>query len=579
MKDESAVDGESPLRKTSSSDKRQSQNVAGPEIPARRKFIQVSLLAGASAAVLSPRPALGASPDISPAFQTNGSSGSFELEEITVGELQEGMTSGRFTAHSITEKYLARIEAVDKHGPAINSVIEVNPDALSIAKGLDKERKQKHLRGPLHGIPVLIKDNIDTSDRMMTTAGSLAMVGAKPPKDSTVAQKLREAGAVILGKTNLSEWANIRSNQSTSGWSGRGGQTKNPYVLDRNPCGSSSGSGAGVSANLCAIAIGTETDGSIVCPASANGVVGLKPTVGLWSRTGIIPISHSQDTAGPICRTVRDAAILLGALTGVDDEDSATVESRGKSYADYTQFLVADGLRGARIGVVRGTFGFNAAVDALMGTALDLLKSQGAVLIDPASIETRGKFDESESTVFMYELKADLNAYLARLGPRAPVHTLQEIIEFNENHREQEMHYFGQELFLKAQLKGPLTSQEYLDALKKNHQLARTEGIDAVMDKDKLDALVAPTGGPAWLTDLVAGDHFGGGSSSFAAVAGYPNINVPAGEVFGLPVGISFFGRAWSEPVLIRIAYAYEQASKLRKPPQFVPTLGPNPKP
>jgi amidase len=577
MKDESNVDGKSPLRKTSQPEEREGNNAAGPEVPARRKFIQASLFAGASAAVLSSRPALGASSNVSPAFQTKSWAGSFELDEITVGELQEGMTSGRFTAHSITEKYLARIEAIDKHGPAINSVIEVNPDALEIAKGLDKERKQKHLRGPLHGIPILIKDNIDTSDRMMTTAGSLALVGSKPPKDSTVAQKLREAGAVILGKTNLSEWANIRSNQSTSGWSGRGGQTKNPYVLDRNPCGSSSGSGAGVSANLCAIAIGTETDGSIVCPASANGVVGLKPTVGLWSRTGIIPISHNQDTAGPLCRTVRDAVILLGALTGVDDEDSATSESRGKSYADYTQFLVADGLRGARIGVVRGTFGFNAAVDALMGNALEVLKAQGAVLVDPADIETRGKFDETESMVFMYELKADLNAYLARLGPRAPVHTLQEIIEFNENHREQEMPYFGQELFLKSQLKGPLTSQEYLDALKKNHQLARTEGIDAVMDKHKLDALVAPTGGPAWLTDLVAGDHFGGGSSSFAAVAGYPNINVPAGEVFGLPVGISFFGRGWSEPVLIRIAYSYEQASKLRKAPQFVPTLGPKP--
>ena len=577
MKDESEVDGETPLPNASQLDECGGHNVPGPELPARRKFIQASLLAGASAAVLSPRSSFGASPNVSPAFQAKSSAGSFELDEITVGELQEGMTSGRFTAHSISEKYLARIDAIDKHGPVVNCVIEVNPDALEIAKGLDKERKQKHLRGPLHGIPILIKDNIDTSDRMMTTAGSLALVGSKPPKDSTVAQKLREAGAVILGKTNLSEWANIRSNQSTSGWSGRGGQTKNPYVLDRNPCGSSSGSGAGVSANLCAIAIGTETDGSIVCPASANGVVGLKPTVGLWSRTGIIPISHSQDTAGPLCRTVRDAAILLGALTGVDDEDSATSESRGKSYADYTQFLVADGLRGARIGVVRGAFGFNAAVDNLIGSALEVLKTQGAILVDPADIETRGKFDETESTVFMYELKADLNTYLGRLGPRAPVHTLQEIIEFNENHREQEMPYFGQELFLKSQLKGPLTSQEYLDALNKNHQLARTEGIDAVMDKHKLDALVAPTGGPAWLTDLVAGDHFGGGSSSFAAVAGYPNINVPAGEAFGLPVGISFFGRAWSEPVLIRIAYSYEQASKLRKAPQFLPTLGPKP--
>jgi amidase len=547
-----------------------------PELPARRRFIQASLLAGAGAA-LSSRDSVGAAPENSAAFEARAAVGSFELDEMTVAQLQEGMDAGRFTAHSITEKYLARIESIDKHGPAINSIIEVNPDALSIAKTLDKERKQKHIRGPLHGIPVLIKDNIDTSDRMMTTAGSLALVGAKPPRDSTVAQKLREAGAVILGKTNLSEWANIRSNQSSSGWSGRGGLTKNPYVLDRNPCGSSSGSGAGVSANLCAIAIGTETDGSIVCPASANGVVGLKPTVGLVSRTGIIPISHSQDTAGPLCRTVRDAAILLGALTGVDEEDKASTESRGKSYADYTQFLSADGLRGARIGVVRGTFGFSDAVDAVMATALEQLKAQGAVLVDPAEIEMRGKFDDSELTVFMYELKADLNAYLARLGPRAPVHTLKEIIEFNEKHREQEMPYFGQDLFLKSERKGPLTSQEYLDALKKNHQLARIEGIDAVMDKHKLDALVGPTGGPAWLTDLVAGDHFGGGSSSSAAVAGYPNISVPAGFVFGLPVGISFFGRAWSEPVLIRLAYAYEQASKMRKPPQFIATLGAKP--
>ena len=575
MNDDSRVDPRRPTRAPADSDER--EPFPAPQLPARRKFIQTTLLAGASVAVLNPVPASASSLKNSPARGATSPGGSFEFDEMTVTEMQEGMASGRFTAHSITDKYLARIDIIDKHGPTLNSVIEVNPDAVSIAKALDKERKQKHVRGPLHGIPVLIKDNIDTADRMMTTAGSLALVGSKPPKDSMLAQKLREAGAVILGKTNLSEWANIRSNQSTSGWSGRGGQTKNPYVLDRNPCGSSSGSGAAVSANLCAIAIGTETDGSIVCPASANGVVGLKPTVGLVSRSGIIPISHSQDTAGPLCRTVRDAAILLGALTGVDEEDRATSESRGKSYADYTQFLVADGLRGARIGVVRGTFGFNSAVDAVMATALEQLKSQGAVLIDPAEIETRGKFDDSESTVFMYELKADFNAYLARLGPRAPVHTLQEIIEFNEKHREQEMPYFGQELFLKSQLKGPLTSQEYLDALNKNHQLSRVEGIDAVMDKHKLDALVGPTGGPAWLTDLVAGDHFEGGSSTAAAVAGYPNISVPAGYVYGLPVGISFFGRAWSEPVLIRIAYAYEQASKNRKPPQFIPTLGPKP--
>jgi amidase len=548
---------------------------AAPESVERRRFIQAGLL-GAPAVAFLDGPSQVAHADMRTSEPARPVS-PFELDELSVGELQEGMGSGRFTAYSLADKYLARIEAIDKHGPAINSVIEVNPDALAIAKALDKERKQKHIRGPLHGIPVLIKDNIDTADRMMTTAGSLALVGSTPPKDSKVAQKLREAGAVILGKTNLSEWANIRSAQSSSGWSGRGGLTKNPYALDRNPCGSSSGSGAAVSANLCAVAIGTETDGSIVCPANANGVVGLKPTVGLVSRNGIIPISHSQDTAGPLCRSVRDAAVLLGALTGVDEEDKATHESRGKSYADYTQFLAADGLRGARIGVVRATFGFHAGVDAVMTAALDVLKAQGAILVDPVEIATRGKFDESELTVFMYELKADLNAYLAKLGPRAPVHSLKEVIEFNEKHREQEMPYFGQELFLRSEGKGPLTSQEYIDALNKNHQLARTEGIDATMDKHKLDALIGPTGGPAWITDLVAGDHFGGGSSSTAAVAGYPNISVPAGYVFGLPVGISFFGRAWSEPVLIRIAYAYEQASKVRKPPEFLPTLGVKP--
>ena len=575
MKREGHVDGKLSGEQLSRPDERDSRAV---DFPGRRRFLKNSLIGGVAAAAFPALPAsLDGTGNLPAAREGKSSSSSFELDEMTVTQLQEGMVSGHFTSHSITEKYLARIEAIDKHGPALNSVIEINPDALAISKGLDKERKQKRLRGPLHGIPVLIKDNINTSDRMMTTAGSLALVGSKPPKDAMVAQKLREAGAVILGKTNLTEWANIRSSQASSGWSGRGGLTKNPYVLDRNPCGSSSGSGAGVSANLCAVAIGTETDGSIVCPASANGVVGLKPTVGLVSRSGIIPISHNQDTAGPLCRTVRDAAVLLGALTGVDDEDVATSESRGKSYADYTQFLAADGLRGARIGVVRGTFGFNGFVDEIMEKALQLMRAQGAVLVDPAEIETRGKFDDTESLVFMYELKADLNAYLAKLGPSAPVHTLAEIIDFNEKHREQEMPYFGQDLFIKAERKGPLTSEEYLDALKKNHQLARTEGIDATMDKHKLDALVAPTGGPAWLTDLIAGDHFGGGSSSTAAVAGYPNINVPAGYVFGLPVGISFFGRAWSEPVLIRIAYAYEQASKVRKPPQFIATLGPKP--
>ena len=409
---------------------------------------------------------------------------------------------------------------------------------------------------------------------MMTTAGSLALLGSKPAKDSFVAEKLRAAGAVILGKTNLSEWANIRSSHSTSGWSGRGGLTKNPYALDRNPCGSSSGSGAGVSANLCAAAIGTETDGSIVCPSSSNGIAGIKPTVGLVSRSGIIPISHSQDGAGPMCRTVRDAAIMLGALTGVDPRDSFTANSQGKSSTDYAQFCDSAGLKGARIGVARKYFGFNDAVDALMEQSLDVLKQQGATVIDPADIETLGKFDKSELLVFLYELKADLNSYLAALGPNAPVKTLKDIIDFNERNRQKEMPYFGQDLFLKAEAKGPLTEKPYLDALENNHQLARTEGIDATMDKYHLDAIVAPTGGPAWLTDLVNGDHVAGGSSNAAAVAGYPNINVTAGFISGLPIGISFFGRAWSEPTLIRLAYAFEQATKARQAPRFLPTVG-----
>jgi len=544
-----------------------------PVAPARRKFLRTSVIGGAATAAATTLQAVtiharehfpaARPPDVP----------SFELEEATITDLQDAMKSGKHTARSITEKYLARIEQIDKQGPAINSIIELNPDALAIADALDKERKDKGVRGPLHGIPMLIKDNLDTADKMMTTAGSLALLGSRPLRDSTVAQKLREAGAVILGKTNLSEWANIRSNHSTSGWSGRGGQTKNPYALDRNPCGSSSGSGASVSANLCAAAIGTETDGSIVCPSTSNGLVGIKPTVGLVSRTGIVPISHSQDGAGPMCRTVRDAAIVLGALTGIDEQDAATSDSREHSYTDYTQFLKEDGLRGARIGVVRKTFGFNEAVDKILEDALEIMKKQGAVLVDPAPIETAGKFGDSEFVVLLYELKADLNAYLARLGPNAPVKTLKEIIDFNERNREKEMPYFGQDTFLKAEDKGPLTTQEYVDALAKNHQLARKEGIDATMDKNNLDALIGPSGGPAWITDHINGDSFSGGSSSAAAVAGYPNITVPAGFIHGLPVGISFFGRAWSEPVLIRLAYAFEQATKIRRPPTFLPTV------
>ena len=531
----------------------------------RRRFLKTSTAGGVSVVLL---PAFG-SVNVAASPAVPG----FELDEISISELQDGMKSGKYTARSITEKYMSRIEAIDKQGSAINSVIEINPDALALADAMDKERAAGSVRGPLHGIPILIKDNIDTADWMMTTAGSLALLGWKPPQDATVVQKLRAAGAVVLGKTNLSEWANIRSSHSTSGWSGRGGLTRNPYALDRNACGSSSGSGAAVAANLCAAAIGTETDGSIVCPSGANGIVGIKPTVGLTSRSGIIPISHTQDGAGPMARTVRDATLLLGALAGLDRSDNATLASQGKSHTDYTRFLDPAGLRGARIGVARKYFGFSEEVDALMNSLLDEMKKQGATLVDPADIETFGKFDDSELIVLLYELKADLNAYLSRLGPDAAVHTLKDVIDFNDRNRDREMPYFGQDLFLKAQAKGPLTEKEYVEALEKGHKLARTEGIDALMDKHKLDAIVAPTAGPSCLTDLLNGDHFTGGSSNAAAVAQCPNINVPAGFIYGMPVGISFFGRAWSEPTLIKLAYAFEQATRLRKPPRFLPTI------
>jgi amidase len=535
----------------------------------RRSFVRNTVLGAVAAAAY---PALGAA-RTGEALPIAPEVKSFELDEVTIDALQEGMKSGKYTSRAIVEKYLQRIEDIDMHGPVINSVIEVNPDALEIAESLDKERKEKGARGPLHGIPILIKDNIDTADKMMTTAGSLALVGApKPTKDSFVAQKLRTAGAVILGKTNLSEWANIRSNHSTSGWSGRGGLTRNPYALDRNPCGSSSGTGAGVSANLAVAGIGTETDGSIVCPSSANGLAGIKPTVGLVSRSGIIPISHSQDGAGPMCRTLRDAAIVLGALTGVDPDDRYTAESQGKSHTDYTQFLDVNGLTGARIGVPRKYFGFSDAVDGIIAEAMDVMRKQGATLVDPADLESFGKFDDSELLVFMYELKADMAKYLGGLGPASPMKTLKDLIDFNNRNAKKEMPYFGQDMFLKAQEKGPLTSREYIDALEKNHRLARIEGIDAVMDKFKLDALIGPTGGPAWVTDLVNGDHFTGGSSNAAAVAGYPNINVTTGWMFGLPVGISFFGRAWSEPTLLKLAYGFEQATMARKAPHFLPS-------
>lgn len=496
----------------------------------------------------------------------------FELDELTINDLQVGMSSGKYSARSLTEKYLDRIKDIDTRGPKINSVIEVNPDAESIAAEMDRERKAGRVRGPLHGIPVLIKDNIDTHDRMKTSAGSLALAESIPAQDSTVAKKLREAGAVIIGKTNLSEWANFRSSHSSSGWSGRGGQTKNPYVLDRNPCGSSSGTGAAIAANLAAVGVGTETDGSVVCPSNACSLVGIKPTLGMVSRAGIIPIAHSQDTAGPMCRTVTDAAILLAALSGVDPRDDATKAGAGKSRTDYRSFLNAEGLRGARIGVHRKAHGFNDAVDKLMHDSIDVLKRLGAYVTDPADIPTQGKFDDSEFEVLLYEFKADLNKYLASLGPSAPVKSLKEVIDFNEKNRESELRYFGQDIMVKAQAKGPLTERKYRLALAKNHRLTRTEGIDAVMNKHRLDAIIAPTGGPPWPTDLVNGDHYTGGYSSASAVAGYPHITVPAGYIFGLPVGISFFGRAWSDAKLITYAYAFEQATQARRAPKFLET-------
>jgi amidase len=530
----------------------------------RRRFILDSAWGGLLAAVR---------PHRAEALPQASSPPGVDLEEITTAELQQGMASGRFTSRAVTEAYFARIDALDRNGPALRSIIEVNPEALDVATALDAERKSKGARGPLHGVPVLLKDNVDTHDKMTTTAGSLALEGSIPLQDSTVAAKLRAAGAVLLAKANLSEWANIRSGHSSSGWSARGGQCRNPYVLDRNPCGSSSGSGTATSANLGAISIGTETDGSIVCPSNACGLVGFKPTVGLVSRAGIIPISHTQDTAGPMTRTVTDAAMVLGVIAGRDSRDPATAAGVGKSHTDYTQFLDRDGLRGARLGVARQLFGFSPKVDRVLEEALSVLSKAGAVLVDPVTLPKKDDLESSEMHVLLYELKTDLNAYLATLGEKAPVKSLTEIIRFNETHRDREMPFFGQDLFIQADEKGPLTTPEYLEALAKGHRLTRDEGIDAAMGQHNLDAIVAPTGGPAWITDHVNGDHFMGGSSSFAAIAGYPNVTVPAGYVSGLPVGLSFFGRAWSEPSLFKIAYGFEQATKHRRPPRFLPTI------
>jgi amidase len=536
----------------------------------RRAFVGAGIAGAIATAVgLDARPALGAARLLESATAPD-----FELEEATVADLQRGMADGRYTSRSICEMYIKRIEQLDRRGPTLRSVLQLNPDALTIADALDRERKAKRVRGPLHGIPVLIKDNIDTHDRMTTAAGSLALGHSIAPRDSFVAERLRAAGAVILGKTNLSEWANFRSTHSSSGWSGIGGQTRNPYALDRTPSGSSSGSGSATAANLCAIAIGTETDGSITAPAAAGSLVGIKPTVGLVSRSGIIPISHSQDTAGPMARTVTDAAILLTALAGTDPRDPATMVQGRPRPVDYTQSLRVDGLRGARIGVARTRYmGYSTHADELVERALEAMRHAGAIIVDPADIATASTLSSDELTVLLYEFKHDLNAYLAALGPAFPIKSLADLIRYNEDHRAEEMPYFGQETFIRAEKMGPLTDERYRAALANGHRRARAEGIDATMTKYRLDAIVAPTHGPPGLIDLVNGDSGGGGSATGpAAVAGYPHITVPAGYAFGLPVGLSFFGRAWSEATLIRMAYAFEQATKLRKPPRFLPT-------
>jgi amidase len=495
------------------------------------------------------------------------------VEEVDVATLQSWMERGQATARQIAEAYVARIEALDGR---LRSVLDVNPDALSIADELDRERAAGQVRGPLHGIPILLKDNIDTADRMETTAGSLALLGSRPARDATVAALLRQAGAILLGKTNMSEWANFRSTRSSSGWSGRGRQCRNPYALDRTPGGSSSGSGVAPAASLCAVAIGTETNGSIVSPANANGVVGIKPTVGLTSRAGVIPISHTQDTIGPLGRTVADAAAVLGAMTGADPRDPATEASAGHRHADYTQFLDPNGLAGARIGVARAVyFGYSEHADAVVNAAIDVMRQQGATVVDPADIPTAQQLGDwlSMREVLLYEFKADLNAYLAERG-HPTIRTLADVIAFNAAHAAEEMPYFRQELHEQSQAKGPLTDQAYLDVLAANVRLSREEGLDAVMDEHNLDALVAPTSSPAATIDQVNGDRRLGSCATPAALAGYPLLSMPCGYTpFGLPVSLALMGRAWSEPTLIRIASALEQALPPRRPPTYLPTL------
>ena len=540
----------------------------------RRTFLSAATVAAAAAAV--PRRALaqvsrhGARiADVDPPAATHA-----DPDERSIAELQLAMQSGELTSHTLVQQCLDRIESLDKRGPMLRAVLETNPDALAIADALDAERKSGRVRGGLHGIPVLVKDNIDTADRMTTTAGSLALEGSRPARDAHVAERLRAAGAIILGKTNLSEWANFRSTHSSSGWSGRGGQARNPYALDRTPSGSSSGSAVAVAAAYAPVAVGTETDGSVTSPAAACSLVGMKPTVGLVSRSGIIPIAHSQDTAGPMTRSVADLAVLLTAMAGTDPRDVATRDTRTAQSIDYRRYLDPAGLRGARIGVARKRYaGYSTHADAALADALTAMKEHGAVIVDPADIATAGQFDDAEYEVLLYEFKADLEAYLRGLPTGVRARTLDDLIAFNRAHAASELPYFGQEIFEKAQAKGPLTDKAYTEALAKDLRLTRTEGIDKTMDANKLDCLVAATSGPATLIDLVNGDYGVGGSSSFPAIAGYPDVTVPAGSWFGLPVGISFFGRANSEPVLFRIAYAFEQATKARKKPTFAPTV------
>ncbi len=533
----------------------------------RRSFLQWSThaTAGSTLAVWMTSAAVHSQESVSEPLQ-------LRLEEATIADLQGLMASGRLTARQLVQMYLDRIKALDQKGPTLRSILEINPNALMIAEALDNERRTKGSRGLLHGMPILLKDNIDTVD-MMTTAGSLALVGPRPPQDATVTTRLREAGVVILGKANMTEWANFRSTRASSGWSGVGRQGLNPYVLDRSPCGSSSGPAQAVSANLVTAALGTETNGSIMCPSSVCGVVGIKPTVGLTSRAGVIPISHTQDTVGSICRTVADAAAVLAALTGVDPRDPATSDSDGHFFTDYTQFLDPHGMKGARIGIVRQYFGINEHADRVVLPLIEVMREMGAVIVDPANFTNFAAFPGAQRTVFEYEFKADLNQYLASRSDLS-VHTLEDLIAFNNAHAAEEMPYFQQELFMASQARGPLTDQEYLDALARDLRISQKEGIDDVMDRLELDALFAPSRNPAWAIDVVNGDRGLLGSSTPAALAGYPLITVPAGYAFGeLPVGVTFMGRRWSEPTLLRIAFAFEQATKARRPPKFLPTL------